>query len=185
MLGGCASRGGYVPISDDVIDSAGKHTVEIAGYTKDASVAKEEAVMRTLRWRDTKYQQAHAASGFSMEFAMVDIGNVQLYLPKSISFKESPHFDQPLPTAPSNHPVWGFAKSVGNNLIDKTFFGWSVSEFAGLMKDGFESSGDTYNGDAEFANSFNTSGEGQAFTTGTVYRGPYAHSETSELISGE
>jgi len=145
-LGGCAGSGGFIPVPEDVIDAAGVHTVKIAGYTKDASVAKEEAVMRTLRWRDTQYQKAYAESGFELEFAMVNINGASAYLPKKISYREAPKFDQPLPTTPSEHPVWKTSGDIVKTIAKYGMIGWLGSEFAGVMKSGYENVGTHYNG---------------------------------------
>ena len=133
---GCATQGGLMPLSDTQINAAGELVEVPVGATRDASVAKEHEVHKTLRNRDLQYRKAYAESGFSMTYEQHEINGVVVMLP-AVSFKETPRFEQPLPTRPSEHPVWNFAgKALDRGLaafgIDRLYrFGKSAVEGAG------------------------------------------------------
>lgn len=143
MLTGCVAQG-YVPLTETQINEVGEIVEMPIGATRDASIAKEGFVHRSLQRRDIEYGKAYKESGFKMEFASVEIAKgIVAYLPKSISFKEVPRFEQPLPLAPSEHPVW---KTV-NNVVDKGLWAWLGSEFFSFGKSAIDAAGDKFAGD--------------------------------------
>lgn len=159
LLASCASQ--TMPLDSTFIDATGNVITRPAGYTRDASVAKEHEVHETLRHRDLMYSQAYQYSGFTMDYKEVRLaGGAVAFLPV-VSFRETPRFEQPLPTAPSAHPVWGFA----NNLVDKGlwgFLGYNLFKFGRAAIDG-AAERNTYNGPYAPNNSGNTntvSGQG-------------------------
>lgn len=134
---------------------------EVAGYTKDASVAKEAEVHLTLRNRDLMYYKAHKNSGIKMAFAMQQVGTasngspIMAYLPSEISFKETPKFEQILPTEPSKHPVWGtIDKALDKGLW--AFLGYEFFKFGTAAIDGAGAK-TAYAGDFNPTDSLNTS----------------------------
>jgi len=162
LLSGCA--GEYYPINDETIQKGGE-------YTRDASVAKEEAVHKTLRNRDNKIKESHAASGMKLTWqampetvfypGMTAPITINRYLPV-VEYREQARFEQKLPTEPSVHPMWASLTSLGNNLIDKTFFGFLGSEMFGTLNKAIDNAGTRYNGPynpQNYDNSFNATAE--------------------------
>lgn len=137
---GCSA----VPITTETINEAGEATTKTTGYVKDASVAKEHEVHETLRNRDREYGKAYKQSGFKMEFALVDVGNgLKVYLPKEISFKETPRFEQKLPTEPSKHPMW----NTFDKLLDNGLYAFGIGALLDFGKTAVKEAGNTYQGD--------------------------------------
>lgn len=148
VLSGCA--GEFFPISDETSQTA-------SGYTKDASVANESEVHKTLRNRDNKYAAAYATSGTHIKFKMQEVSpGVHVQVIDELTIKESPRFDTPLPQVPSIHPLWAAITSVGNNIVDKTFLGFLGSQLFGSINKATENTGTHYNGPyAPVADSYN------------------------------
>lgn len=132
LLGGCSEK--LYPVMQAATDGAPKVTQQVA----DASVSKESVVHASLQNRDIQYRKAYEESGlkltwkeYTMKFklpGMTDVYEVSQMMPE-IEFRESPRFDQPLPTEPSEHPVWKFA----NNVVDKTLIGWGFDRLAYVL----------------------------------------------------
>ena len=169
-VGGCGTT--YSPIYQEAIGSSGEITESIAGHTSDASVAKEQAVMAAYKYRDRMYKDMYLQSGFNMEFALVEVApGIMAYMPTSISYREEPDFNQPLPEGPSEHPVWKTTESIFGTVAKYGLLGWGISEFSGVLKAGFDAAGSSYAGPVNMENSFNTAGHGQNFTGASQYQG--------------
>jgi len=153
MLGGCA--GEYYPISDETIQKGGE-------FTRDASVAKENAVHRTLQNRDNKYAAAYATAGMKVKFKMVEVSpGVHIQVIEELAMKESPRFDTPLPTAPSEHPLWKTLNTLGG-LIQWTGIFGLANQTAGVLSDSIKNSGTKYEGPYNpqtYNDSFNATAE--------------------------
>ena len=81
LLTGCSAT--TVPVYMDDVNEAGKNVPVIAGYTKEASVFKEQQVHETLRNRDIQHAKMYAKSGFKMTFAMQEVSpGIFALLPK-------------------------------------------------------------------------------------------------------
>jgi len=173
VLQGCADGNVILPPSY-VVDEAGETTRNIAGATMTASTFKEMQVHETLRNRDLQYRKAYQSSGFHMEFAMVDVGGIKVYLPRQIDYREMPRFAGVLPTAPSEHPVWKTANSILTTAARWGFGAMMVDTVVG----GYESiagrAGTTYNGPVAMSGSYN-----QADGDQSVYAGPVAMDNSS------
>ena len=154
LLSGCA--GEYYPISDETIQKGGE-------YTRDASVAKEEAVHKTLRNRDNQYAKAYATAGTKISFEMVQVQpGIYIQVIKELAMKESPRFDTPLPTAPSEHPLWKTLNTLGGSLIQWTGIFGLVNQFAGTMDKALDNARPQYNGpytNQYYQDSFNATAE--------------------------
>ena len=172
VMSGCASSGGYIPVTGTMVNEAGQTVQVTSAYVKDASILKEQAIANTLRNRDNNYRMAHENSGFKLKFAMVEINGTMAYLPEEISFRETPHFDQPLPTEPSEHPVWKTVNSSVAAIAKYGMIGFGISELSGIVKSGYDAAGNHFNGDANISNGFNS--VGNDFNSGGYqYNGPY------------
>ena len=171
QLGGCSTQ--MIPVMSDVVGQSGEVTQSIATYTSDASVAKEAAVMEALKNRDRQYARMYALSGFQMTFELQELmPGYKALLPKTISFREAPRFDQPLPTAPSAHPVWRTTENIAVALGKYGMIGWGIGEASGLLKSAFEENGHYYNGPVNMENSLNNAGVSQDFAGAGTYQGP-------------
>lgn len=160
MLSGCASGGG---ISVSALTSAMNGAQAVGDDIVEASVAKELAVMNTLKNRDNQYAKAYKESGFNITFALVEVQGVQMYLPSSIAYKPEPAFNTPLPTKPSVHPVWHTLEVLGESLAKYGLIGYGIHELNSMVSSGYSAAqGTTYNG--PIVNSMNDAGEG--ITTG-------------------
>jgi len=138
LLSGCA--GEYYPISDATMQSG----VE---STRDASVAKEIAVHQTLRNRDNKYAEAYKTAGTKISFEMVQVSpGIYVQVIKELAMKESPRFDTPLPTSPSEHPLWKTLNTLGGSLIQWTGIFGLANQTAGVLSDSIKNSGTKYEG---------------------------------------
>ncbi len=151
-LSGCA--GEYYPISDETIQKGGE-------YTKDASVAKEAEVHKTLRNRDNKYAAVYKTSGTKITFEMVQVSpGVYVQVMKELVMKESPRFDTPLPQNPSVHPMWKTLEILGGAAIQWTGIFGLANQAAGVMNKATENVGTHYNGPyAPISDSYNQTAE--------------------------
>lgn len=162
-LQGCASDG-LIPITDSMVTATGDVVENTIAYTRDASIAKENEVHKTLRNRDKMIKDSHARSGMKMTWqalpetvfypGMKEAVTVTRYFPV-VEYREPARFEQRLPTEPSKHPVWAFAESFGNNLVNKTFLGLVVTETASTLRAGVSAAAPKYNGDVQFNQSHN------------------------------
>ena len=163
MLSGCA--GEFYPISDETIQQAGQ-------YTKDASVAKEAEVHKTLRNRDTRYAQAYATSGTKITFEMQQVSpGIFVQVIKELAMKESPRFDTPLPQAPSVHPLWRTLEVLGGAAIQWTGIFGIANQAAGVLDTSIKNSRPEYNGaynPQNYDNSFNQTAKPYALGEGAV-----------------
>lgn len=162
LLSGCGGKEA-MPIFANIVGESGEVTKTVSTYTHDASVAKENYVHNTLQNRDIQYRKAHEQSGLKIEFEMVAIGGTQAYLPKVITFRETPDFNQPLPTEPSQHPVWSTAQNVSIALAKYGLYGYLGGELFDFLGTAWASAGSVYNGDV--IGSFNEAGGDTNFST--------------------
>lgn len=145
LLSGCAGSGGLIPVTDVMVNEAGDIVEQTAGYTKDASIAKEAAVLNAHNTRTLARLDAYKDEGFKLEWVAVEKTyffpgmekpiTVTEQLPE-VSYKAPLVFDQPLPMKPSVHPVWGFAETVADGVFSlggtwvKWYFGSDVAKSA-------------------------------------------------------
>ena len=139
----------YVPIAGDLVGLADDSTI----FIKDASIAKEAIVHKTLQERDAAYMVAYQLSGTKIEFEMKEVmPGIYMQTIKSLNSRESPHFRGELPTQPSIHPVWG-PVNKGMDLAAKVGMFWIGADF---LKDAWSNSAPQYNGPY---NSYNQTAE--------------------------
>lgn len=158
------------PVVDTQTGLIATDTIEVvAGYTTDASVAKEAEVHKTLRNRDTMRMETTKYTGMKMTWVEVDEMititqngvTTEIMMTKhlpNVSYTPEPEFGNPLPTVPSIHPAWNTA----NTLIKWT--GGTILGLAGIaaIEDmwsaGIGAAGGTFSGDGyTFDKSFNES----------------------------
>ena len=187
FLSGCTTGGGLIPLTDTMVSETGEVVEKVAGYTADASVAKEHEVHDTLRNRDAMIAKAQAKSGFKLEWQPVDETvfypgmaepiTVKKSMPK-VSYTEPAEFNQALPTEPSQHPVWKTINNVSGKIVDATADTIKIVKVLDVMGDMAGDAGDDYNGDVVNNQSHNL-GPGTGPVT-TTY--PVAEADT---VSGE
>lgn len=175
LLTGCGGKGGLMPLTDTMVAEGGEVIKTTAGYTADASVAKEHAVHDTLRNRDNAVREAHEKSGLTMSWqpvvktiqypGMAEAVTVTEYLPV-IAFREQARFDQPLPLAPSEHPVWKTAREIFHDIKDGTIIGLGINATDNILSAAVGKKDASYAGDVQFNQSHNGSdGVGPVTTT--------------------
>ena len=175
LLTGCAGQGGLMPLTDTMVAEGGSVVKTTVGYTADASVAKEHTVHDTLRNRDNAVASAHEKSGLTMSWqavvktiqypGMAEAVTVTEYLPV-IAFREQARFDQPLPTAPSEHPVWRTAREIFHDIKDGTIIGLGIHATDNILSAAVGKKDASYAGDVQFNQSHNGSdGVGPVTTT--------------------
>jgi len=176
---GCGPKGGLIPLTDTAINEAGDVVQNAAGHTADASVAKEHEVHDTLRNRDNNIRKAHEKSGMTMTWqpvkktiqypGMPEAITTTEYLPV-ISYREQADFRQPLPTEPSEHPVWKTVRSVAKDVKDGTVVGMGINAADNVLSAAVGKSDNRYMGDATFNQSHNQGdGVGPVTTTEISY----------------
>lgn len=155
FLGGCAG-GGLVPISDVGLNEAGDIVEKTAGYTKDASIAKETAVLNAHNLRTSAKLKAYSSEGFKLEWVkvektyffpgMAEPVTMTEQLPE-VSYKAPLTFAQVLPMKPSVHPVWNFAETVADGAfsLGGTYIKWFLG--SDVAKDVLDSSQQKFYGD--------------------------------------
>lgn len=145
LLTGCGSGGvmdiSKLPISDESV-------VEVTGTITDTSVQKEALFTGMVRNRDRLQAKMYEKSGFNVKFKLVEVSpGVKIQMMEEVSFKESPRFEQPLPTGPSEHPAWRFGEKVLTKGMD-TFLWWTgITEFASMSKHSTDAAQTKYYGD--------------------------------------
>lgn len=160
-LGGCSTAS--IPVYTELAGQSGEITETIAGYTSDASVAKEHEVHMTLRNRDRMYAKMYDQSGFKMSFRMVEVApGVMALLPDAITYRDAVDFREALPMAPSVHPVWATVEGIFGTVAKYGLIGYGISELSGVLEAGYAASGDIFHGDVN--SSFNTAGSTQSWT---------------------
>ena len=143
ILTSCAD---YVPIAGSLVGMAEDSVV----YVKDASIAKELTVHKTLRNRDDEYGKAYKQSGTQIDFTMTEVmPGVWIQTIASISSKAPPQFTQLLPIEPSKHPLWT-SLDKGIDALGKFGLAWL---FVDGMKASWENSAPRYNGPVDSYNS--------------------------------
>jgi len=173
LMGGCAEQAVMIPL-DALTETAGEAVIPIA----DASTAKELGLQKTWRKYQTEYTKAYKDSGFSMTYAMVDIGGVQAYLPTNISFKAEPKMVAP-PTVPSQHPVWNTI-NTGIRTIAPWAFGYMAADsLFGSFEAMSANAGNHYAGPVQMSGSYNTAGNDQSVSTIGPFQQDQGHREQS------
>jgi len=105
MLSACGDAGNMVVTS---LAGQGETAVKLSGDIRDASVQKELVVHQTLQNRDTLIAKSAKNAGVKFEFAIQEVTpGVFVQVMKSFEYHPEARFNQPLPMAPSVHPVWG------------------------------------------------------------------------------
>lgn len=156
MLSGCANSGGLIPISDTTINEAGQVVETTIGYTKDVSIAKEQAVLSAHNARTAAALTAYKTEGLKLTWkpvkktyqfpGMADSVTVTEMMPE-ISYKAPLVFDQPLPMAPSVHPAWAFATSAWHDTIGLGGKAIMWNYGSDMVKSALDNSGTKYMGD--------------------------------------
>jgi hypothetical protein len=145
FLTGCWSGGvmdiAKLPVSDEAI-------TDITGSVTDTSVQKEAIYASMVKSRDLRYKQMYEKSGFNVKFKLVEVSpGVKIQMMEEVSFKETPRFEQPLPTGPSEHPAWRFGEKVLTKGMD-TFLWWSgITAAKDILTDKTEAAQPKYYGD--------------------------------------
>lgn len=132
LLSGCGKDGSIAlqPIQVD-----GETIDKVSGTISDASTIKEVTVHQTLQARDRAYVKAHKDSGFRVKFKMQEVTpGVFVQVMDDVSFREAPRFEQPLPTAPSEHPLWRTVDRLGGKALDTWLWWTGITEFAEVQK---------------------------------------------------
>lgn len=185
LLSGCVGQTAPIPLTDTTINEAGDVVKTAAGHTADASVAKEHEVHDTLRNRDNQIRRAHANSGMTMSWqpvqktvqypGMAEPITTTEYLPV-ISYREQAVFRQPLPTEPSEHPVWKTVRSVAKDVKDGTIIGMGINAADNVLSAAVGKRDAQYNGDVQFNQSHNQ-GDGIGPVTNEIAFPPAAAAE--------
>lgn len=141
---GCAKDGTVtltsLPIGDDAV-------TKISGDISDASTIKEVTVHQTLQARDRAYAKAHKESGFRVKFKMEQVSpGVYVQVMEDVSFRESPRFEQQLPTTPSEHPLWRTAERLGGKAMDTVLWWKGIAEVADVQKHSLDAAQTKYYG---------------------------------------
>ena len=151
FLVGCADN--YIPITGEMMGTS----TSTVGYIRDASVAKELAVHATLRNRDRMYRQMYADSGTKVVFEMREVvEGVHVQFIKEITSRDPIAFRDALPTAPSEHPVWGVIKEVTPALINATLIGTLGYHTLQTLDSGWKATAPVYNGPYQSYNPITT-----------------------------
>lgn len=145
LLAGCGSGGvmdiSKLPVSDETI-------TEVTGSITDTSVQKEALFTNMVKNRDRTYAKMYAQSGFNVKFKLVEVTpGVKIQMMEEVTFRESPRFEQPLPTGPSEHPAWKFGEKVLTKSMD-TFLWWTGIDAAkAVFSESIKSAQPRYYGD--------------------------------------
>lgn len=174
-MSGCAS--GPVQITEQMVDTAGNVIGTTTKTISDASVGKEESVHVTLRNRDKMIAASAKSAGMKVEWVTVreEIqvpGQQPIVMTRSmpeVSYTPQAEFNQPLPTAPSEHPVWRTIDNIGGKLINGTLIGYGIHEAAGVVNNAVDKAGDKMIASGE--NSTVTKTTSSASGEGTVNNG--------------
>lgn len=145
LLSGCASDGSVslssLPIGDEAV-------TKLSGNITDASTIKETVVHQSLQNRDRAYTKAHKESGFRVKFKMEQVSpGVYVQVMEDVSFREAPRFEQPLPTAPSEHPLWKTLDRLGGKAMDTVLWWKGIAEVADVQKHSLDAAQTKYFGD--------------------------------------
>lgn len=176
FLGGCAGGPATIPLS--AIAELPEGVKDTAVTVANASVAKEGMVFKSWQVYHKQYAKAYKDSGFSMEFAMVDVApGVKAYMPTSINYREEPDMLAP-PKEPSKHPAWQFASDTIGTVAKYGLIGWGISEVSGVLKAGYDAVGNTYAGPVQYVGSHNTAGDDQEISA-TAAEQPFNYGDFS------
>jgi len=159
-LSGCFWAGTGIPIP---LDAMVEGVTESVPVIADASVAKEAIVHLTLRNYHKEYTKAFKASGTSIDFSMQEISpGVYVQVISKLTSRGDVKMVAP-PENPSVHPGWGVAERVLTKGIDATLWGFGIDSIVGGIKHLTDNIGNTFYGDADIDNAFNTAGGDQNF----------------------
>ena len=117
FLSSCGDSG-FLNLAKMPVD--GDQITQITGQVKDSSVQKEALYLQSRQHRDSLQRSMYKESGLQVKFVMKEVApGVFVQMMETVTMRESPKFDQPLPTGPSVHPLWGTI----NNVVDKGISG--------------------------------------------------------------
>ena len=190
FLFGCSST--MVIPGEKVIDSSGKIITTTAETVGDTSSYRTHEKYRAWNIANQEYTKAVKASGFQMEFQMVNVGGQSMYLPKKISFREAPDFHAPADL--KDHPVWNTVNTAIKTITPWGFGAWMTGSIVGGFEHMADKVGNTYNGPVQMQGSYNTAGHDQVVgisqnptynatqtEAGGTTGGPDQYGQTSEV----
>lgn len=155
-LSGCAYDSGSLDMGEVKIE--GEPATTVTGQIKDASVQKEALYGQMRQNRDNKQKAMYDKSGFKQTWKRVEKKTVMKingqeivmesteYLPE-VEFREAPRFDQPLPTGPSEHPVWRFGEKVIDKGVDGFLWFTGIKQLGSVLKGAQDTAQPKYYGD--------------------------------------
>ena len=122
LLTGCGDGGMMnvtkLPVSDETI-------TEVTGSITDTSVQKEALYTNMVKNRDRAYVKMYGQSGVNIKFKLVEVApGIKIQVMEELTIRETPRFQQDLPTGPSEHPAWRFGEKVLTKSFD-TFLWWT------------------------------------------------------------
>jgi len=161
LLSGCSTGIINIP-SSEFVDSTGKIITKTAGTVGDASTYRTHEKYNAWNVANREYTNAVKASGFQMKFAMVDVGGTKLYLPKEISFRESPQFHAPAEL--HDHPVWHTLDNFVSVATPWGFGTWAATSIVSSMEHVANRPTNQYNGPVQNTGSYNSAGRDQYVT---------------------
>lgn len=144
-LSGCGSGDvmniSKLPISDEIV-------TEVTGSITDSSVQKEALYTNMVKNRDRAYVKMYAQSGVNIKFKLVEVSpGVKIQVMEELTIRETPRFQQDLPTGPSEHPVWRFGEKVLTKGFD-TFLWWTgIDAGKAILTESIKSAQPRYYGD--------------------------------------
>lgn len=144
LLSGCG-KDGSITLTPIQLD--GESINKFSGTISDASTIKEMTVHQTLQARDRAYAKAHKESGTKIKFKLQEVTpGVYVQVIDELSTRESPRFEQPLPTAPSEHPVWKTVDRLGGKALDTWLWWTGITEVADVQKHSLDAAQTKYYG---------------------------------------
>lgn len=158
FLGGCANSGlSVIPL--DAYNEAGEVIGQTTATVADASIAKELAYVDMRKARDRAV--AKVPTKMDISFSVEQVAGVVYVLP-NIQSQEAPVFE-PMPSGPSEHPVWGTFNTAIRTITPYGFGYLAVDSITGAFKSFADNAGDTYQGPVVMSQSHNTAGTHQEF----------------------
>jgi hypothetical protein len=171
-------------VDDEVI-------TKIVTETKDASVAKEQAVHDTLQNRDKMRVEAAKNSGFKMAWQPVEkqitvadsdgkVTEIVMteYLP-NVSYTPAVEFGNPIPQEPSRHPAWDTANQFVKTTGMVTLGIVGINAISDVWQAGIAGAAATFGDNANVQGSWNTAGGNQEISTNDQFQGDF-NGESSE-----
>ena len=161
VLSGCSSGLINIP-SEQVIDSTGKIITKTGETVGDASTYRTHEKYKAWNTANREYTKAVKASGFKINFAMVDVAGTKLYLPREISFREAPQFHAPAEL--HDHPVWHTVDKFISTVTPWGFGTWAATSIVSSMEHVANRPTNQYQGPVQMTGSYNTAGRDQTIT---------------------